>query len=201
MRGVLFGLLLLAVPGLLGASLLRSRPTVATWPESPAPGGLKVEKPPRWDEPARQSLAMLRKVTRESSRSARSELAACERRAAHVAAAGRVRAFRHCATRPLARMNGFGTANSRMLSNLAGTAGPTEACRRRVLSLSGLNGALGQSANTTLRTWVATWKETLAASRAIREIAREVAAFSRAKGWGSTCRARPPAPAEPPPTA
>jgi len=48
---------------------------------------------------------------------------------------------------------------------------------------------------------VATWNETLAASRAIREIAREVSAFSQAKGWGSTCRARPPAPAEPPPIA
>jgi len=200
-RGVLLGLLLLAVPGLLGASLLRSHPVAPSWPESPAPGVFERETPPRWDEPARESLAMLRRVTRTSSRSARTELAACERRAAQVAAAGRVRAFRHCATGPLGRVNAFGTANSRMLSNLAGTAGPTEACRRLVLSLSGLNGALGQSASNTLRTWVATWKESLAASRTIREIAREVSAFARGKGWGSTCRARPPAPAEPPPTA
>ena len=37
--------------------------------------------------------------------------------------------------------------------------------------------------------------ELVAASRAIRASAREAPQFARAKGWGATCRPRPPAPA------
>src|SRR3954451_16770572 len=101
--------MLLALPGLLGPSLLRSRPAAQGWPRSPAPGLLEVEKPPRWDEPARQSLALLRRVTAKASRAARAELATCETRALRAAATTRAHAFRHCATGPLARLNGFGS--------------------------------------------------------------------------------------------
>src|SRR4051812_45366238 len=129
---------MLAVPGLLGAVLLRSEPVPRAWPQSPDGGPATVEEAPaRWDRPARESLALLRRVTVTEARRSVAVLAACEARTARANVGKRMRAFRHCATLPLARVDAFGTANSRPLSNLAGTAGPTEACRERVLSLSG----------------------------------------------------------------
>jgi hypothetical protein len=85
-----------------------------------------------------------------------------------------------------------------MLSNLAGTAGPTEACRERVMSLSGATSTLGFTAGTTLREWDATWKELLASSRAIRATARDTLRMARAPGWASTCPLLPPVKLAPP---
>jgi hypothetical protein len=202
-RAVLLGLLLLAVPGLLGVALVRpSEPGAPAWLESPDGGAWTVEEPPaRWDAPARESLAMLRRVTVTEARRSLSQLAACESATGRVAEAERRRHFRKCATQPLARVDGFGTANGRMLSNLAGTAGPSEKCRGRLMSLSGTTAALGASARATLRGWEATWEELLVASRGIRAAAREAMRLARAPGWGSTCRPLPPAPKPAPPTA
>ena len=121
------GLVLLALPGLL-AFVPGSRP-VERWPVSPPEGPIAVVAPPaRWDEPARDSLVLLRRVTATEARRASTELAACETRAPR---------FRRCAVRPLARMDGFASANSRMLASLAEGADPTRACRARVLGLAG----------------------------------------------------------------
>jgi hypothetical protein len=202
LRGALLGLVSLALPGLLGALLLRTEPVAPAWPESPDGGAWTVaQPPPRWDVPARESLAMLRRITVTEARQSVADLAACEARAARAAVSSRTRAFRRCATAPLARVDGFGTANARMLANLAGTAGPSDECRGRVMSLSGMTSALGFSARTTLRGWDATWGELLAASKEIRATARAAARLARAPGWRATCRPLPPAPPPAPPTA
>ena len=203
LRAALLGMVMLAAGGLLATALLRaSEPAPRAWPESPDGGAWTVEEPPaRWDVPARESLAMLRRVTVTEARRSLADLAACESQTARVAAAARKKRFRACATRPLARVDGFGTANGRMLSNLASTAGPSQQCRGRLLSLSGLTSALGFSARATLRGWEATGDELIASSRAIRAAAREAMKLARAPGWGATCRPLPPAPKPGPPTA
>src|SRR4051812_9810392 len=184
-------MVMLVASGLLGAALVRApSPHGRSWPSSPDGGPMTVQDPPaRWDRPARESLALLRRVTVSETRRSITDLAACE---ARVARTRRARDFRRCATAPLARMDGFATANSRMLQNLAGTAGPTEECRARVMTLSGVTGSLGFSARSTLRWWGATGDELLAASRAIRATAREISKLARARGWASTCPVLPP---------
>ena len=59
-------------------------------------------------------------------------LASCEAHAGHIAARRRNLDYRRCATEPLARTHAFASANSRMLSNLAGSTNPVRACRGRV---------------------------------------------------------------------
>src|SRR4051812_5683123 len=102
-------MVMMAVPGLPAAALLRfSSPPVERWPASPPEGAVAAVTPPaRWDEPARASLALLRRVTATESRRASSALVACEARAAHGSAAHRNLRFRRCAVRPLARTDGF----------------------------------------------------------------------------------------------
>src|SRR4051794_37116715 len=182
-RAALLGLAMVAVPGAVGASALHSTEPV-TWPRTPTGGPVVHTEPPaRWDVPARASLALLRRVTAAEARRSVAALVTCETRATRAASAKRIHAFRRCATMPLARTDAFASANSRMLSDLAGSAGPTEACRGRVLSLSGLTGTLGFSARTTLRGWGVPWRELLASSRAVRAVAREASKLARAPGW------------------
>jgi len=200
-RGALLGMVVLAVPGLL--ALRPGSPPADRWPVSPPEGPIAVVAPPaRWDAPARESLSLLRRVTVTESRRASVELAACEARAAHGSAAHRNLRFRRCAVRPLARMDGFATANSRMLTSLAGSAGPTRACRARVLGLSGMTSSLGGVARTTLRGgFDVPWPELLATSRTIRAVAREARRLAREPGWDSTCKPRPRVRPAPPPVA
>jgi hypothetical protein len=192
---------LTALPGLL--AFLPSSAQVDRWPVSPPEGPIAVPPAPaRWDEPARASLRLLRHVTATESRRAAVELRDCETRAAHGSSAHRNLRFRRCAVRPLARMDGFATANTRMLASLASTAGPTRACRGRVLGLSGMTSSLGGAARSTLRGgFDVPWPELLATSRTIRAVAREARRLAREPGWDSTCKPRPPAHPAPPPVA
>jgi hypothetical protein len=200
-RGALLGLVLLAAPGLL--VLLPASPGVDRWPVSPPEGPIAVVAPPaRWDAPARESLSLLRRVTMTETRRASVELAACEVRAARGPDAHRNLRFRRCAVRPLARMDGFGTANSRMLASLAGSAGPTKACRERVLGLSGTTSSLAGAARSTLRGgFDLSWPELLSTSRTVRALASEARHVAREAGWNSTCKPRPAARPAPPPVA
>jgi len=60
--------------------------------------------------------------------------------------------------------------------------------------VSGVAGTLAFTTNSTLRGGLdAPWSELLAASRGIRDLAREALRLAREPGWGDTCRARPPA--------
>jgi hypothetical protein len=201
-RGALLGLVLLAAPALL-AFLLPGPEHADRWPVSPPERPLvAAAAPARWDGPARESLALLRRVTATESRRASLELAACETRVARGSAEHRNLRFRRCALRSLARMDGFGSANSRMLASLASTAAPTRACRGRVLGLSGMTGSLSGAARTTLREgFDVSWTELLAMSRTVRAIARDARRLARAPGWNSTCKLRPPARPAPPPVA
>ena len=128
----------------------------------------------------------------EARRSA-SSLAVCETRARHAPTAHRNLNFRRCATAPLARTDGFARANSRMLTQLAATGGPTTACRGRVLTLSESANALAFIARETLLTLDAPFTQVLAASRGIRAQARDTLTIARAPDWRDTCKARPPA--------
>ena len=121
------------------------------------------EPPAHWDRPARESLALLRRVTAAEARRSLAALAACEAHAGHTSAARRNRDYRRCATAPLARTHAFASANSRMLSNLAGSANPVRECRGRVLALSGVASTLAFTTNSTLRGGLdAPWEELLA---------------------------------------
>ncbi len=121
-------------------------------------------------------------------------LATCEAHAGHIAAERRNRDFRRCATAPLARTDGFASANSRMLSSLAGTANPVRECRGRVLALSGVASTLAFTSTATLRGGLdAPWDELLAASRSIRGLAAESLRLAKQPGWASTCKPQPPA--------
>ena len=74
---------MLAVPGLLGAALMPSRaPEVRGMAEVARrrPDERGGEPPARWDAPANESLAMLRRVTASEARRSVSALAACEAR-------------------------------------------------------------------------------------------------------------------------
>jgi hypothetical protein len=197
-RVALLGMVMIASPGLLAALLTRPaspRVWASSPPEMPSPA---VIPPARWDAPARESLAMLRRLVRTEARRSQSALAACEARMRHVGRAHRNVQFRRCATEPLARTDGFARANSRMLSQLAGTAGPTRACRGRVLTLSGVTNSLAFSARHTLFTLDAPWAEVIANSRLIRSEAREALALARGRSWSDTCKPRPPAALERP---
>ena len=125
-------------------------------------------------------------------------LAACEAHAGHVAAARRNRDYRRCATRAAGADDAFATANSRMLSNLAGAA-TRAACRGRVLELSGIAGTLGVHDATRRCAAGSTRRgtELLAASRSIRGLARETLRLARAAGLGPTCKPQPARPAPP----
>jgi hypothetical protein len=183
---LLLGLLSLAVPGVLMLLALRDAPRPErAWPTSPPEPPLPSPvPPPRWDHPARSSLALLRRTTANEARRSLTALGACERE-------GR-RHYRRCATAPLARTNAFAAANSRMLSGLAGASGPTRACRGRVLQLSGTAGTLATVAKETLRGALQRpWPEVLDASRSVRGLAAETLRLARKPGWGTTCRPRP----------
>jgi hypothetical protein len=192
---MLVGVLVFAVPlTALGLSLRHGPerpsprwPTAAERPTEPVPA-------PRWRRADRDSLAMLREVTRTQTHEVLGALATCERRAARRSDRARNRVYRRCATRPLAFADGSASANGHMLSNLATMAGPGEPCRRRVLRLAGTSSNLAFMAKTTLRGGLdLPWEELLAASRAIRAAARETRSLARAPGWNKTCRPRPPA--------
>jgi hypothetical protein len=198
-RAALLGMVMMSAPAAPVALLARAEPP-APEPKTPRDTTVVIA-PARWDEPARASLAMLRRVSVKEARRSISALAACEARAGRAAGKRRNARYRACATRPLARTNGFASSNSHILSVLAGTAGPTRACRARVLMLSGTTGSLSFIARSTLRGLDAPWGDLVAASREIRALAGEVRRLARAPGWGSTCRPRPPAPPPPEPTA
>ena len=143
---------------------------------------------------------MLRRVTvNEARRSVAAwPRASAARRASRPTA--RTRASGAARRRRWRASDGFGTANSRMLSSLAGTAGPSRECRGRVLSLSGMTGSLGVlGAHDAAQLGRDRGTSCSRASRAIRATAREALELARAPGWGSTCRALPPAPAREPP--
>jgi len=200
-RAALLGMVMMAAPAVPAVLLLRAEPPAPERaPKTPADTTVLVA-PARWDEPARESLSMLRRVSVLEARRSSAALAACETRAGRAAASRRNARYRACATAPLARTDGFAAANSRMLSVLAGNGGPTRACRGRVLTLSGTTGSLSFTARSTLRGLDAPWGHLVAASREIRALADEVLRLARAPGWSATCRPRPPAPPPPEPTA
>lgn len=188
MRAFGLGVLLLLVPGLVALMAVRSGPEVRTWAQSPEIARPTTTPVPHWDRPATESLALLREVAVNETKLAAPALAACETHARR--AAKRNVAFRKCALRPLARLDGFAAANGRMLSTLAGAA--RDACRQRMMNLGGLTAALGETARNTLRGALSLkWAEVLAASETIRAFAREVSKLARERGWKSSCRALP----------
>jgi hypothetical protein len=201
-RALLLGMLASVIPaaplGLaLGHPAAPAAPAWATTP--PDPPHAPPEKPAHWDIPARESLALLRRTTAAEAKRSVAALAACEAHAGRFHATRRNRAYRRCATAPLARTHAFASANSRMLSNLAGATNPVRACRSRVLALSGMTGTLAFTTNSTLRGGLdAPWGELLDASRSIRGLAAETLRLARQPGWASTCRPQP-AKATPPP--
>jgi hypothetical protein len=201
---LLLGVLASAVPLAPLGLVLGDSPGAAphAWARTPsAPPHPAPEKPGHWDQPARESLALLRRTTAAEAKRSLAALASCEAHAGHIAAERRNRDYRRCATAPLARTHAFATANSRMLSNLAGSANPVRECRGRVLELSGVAGTLAFTTNSTLRGGLdAPWKELHAASRSIRGLARETLRLANQPGWASTCKPQPaksPPPAEP----
>jgi hypothetical protein len=189
---LLLGALALALPAApLGAALRPAPEPPRAWARTPADRPHPAP-PTRWDSPARESLAFLRQVTATEAKRSAAALAECEAHARHLPAAQRNRDYRRCATAPLARTHAYASANSRMLSNLAGSANPARACRGRVLELSGVAGSLGFSSSTTLRGGLdAPWAELLVASRSIRALATETLRLARRPGWASTCRPQP----------
>jgi hypothetical protein len=199
---LLGGLLALAVPvaplGLVVGHPAAPAPYV--WAQTPPnPPRAAPEKPGHWDVPARESLALLRRTTAAEAKRSLASLASCEAHAGHIAAARRNRDYRRCATAPLARTHAFASANSRMLSNLAGSTNPVRACRGRVLELSGVAGTLAFTSSSTLRGGLdAPWKELHDASRSIRGLARETLRLARQPGWASTCRPQPAKKVSPP---
>jgi hypothetical protein len=198
---LLLGVLALAVPAApLGAVLRPAPDPPRAWAKTPADPPRRAPEPPaHWDKPAGESLALLRRVTATEARRSAAALASCEAHAGALAGSRRNRDYRRCATEPLARTHAFATANSRMLSNLAGSTNPARECRGRVLELSGVAGSLGFTSNTTLRGGLdAPWDELLDASRSIRRLAAETLRLARRPGWASTCR---PQPAKTPPPA
>ncbi len=203
---LLLGMLAIALPALPLAFVVHALGGPAlppTWPKSPPEPPLAAPvAPARWDRPARESLAMLRRATVVESRRVVAALAACETQASRGTGTRRNVRYRRCATAPLARTDGFASNNGRILLALVGSAGPTRACRARVTSLAGTVGTLGMLANGTLRTGLdAPWAEVLTASRAIRRLAADSRDAASEPGWAATCKSRPPAPAPPPLTA
>src|SRR3954470_19181746 len=192
-RALLLGVLALVVPAAPLGLGLRQDPEPRVWVKSPPP--LPVPEPPaRWDGPARESLSFLRQTTAAEARRTLASLESCEAHAGHIAATRRKRAYRRCATAPLARTHAFASANSRILSNLAGSAHPARECRGRVLALSGVANTLAFTTNSTLRGGLdAPWDELLDASRSIRGLAAESLRLAKQPGWASTCRPQPPA--------
>jgi hypothetical protein len=190
---LVLGVLVSAVPAAPLALALRSDPEPRAWAKAPSyPPRPAPEQPAHWDTPARESLALLRRVTAAEARRSLAALAACEARAGHHSATHRNRDYRRCATSPLARTHAFANANSRMLSNLADSANPVRDCRGRVLRLSGVAGTLAFTTNSTLRGGLdAPWEDLLNASRSIRGLAAETLRLARAPGWASTCKAQP----------
>lgn len=188
--------LLVAVPVLGLFGLLRPEPeTPPAWPTARQPPAA-VTPVPGWNHADRESLTKLREVTIEQTRRVVDDLTACEARAGRRADTARNRDYRRCATRVLAWANGIGSANGRMLSNLAASTVPSNGCRERMLHLSGTNGNLAFTASTTLRGGLdAPWDELLAASGAIRAFAVEASRLARAPGWRRACKPKPPAPA------
>ena len=170
-RAALLGLVILAAPGIPAAMLLRGGDEPRTWHASPPePPSAPAKPPASWDEPARESLASLRHIVLIEARRSASSLAVCETRARRAPAAHRNLNFRRCATAPLARTDGFARSNSQMLAQLAATAGPTNACRGRVLTLSESASGLAFIARETLH----------GARRAVRPGARRLARHPRA---------------------
>src|SRR4051794_12971379 len=137
----LLGLLALAAPAAPLALVLSTSPAQAppAWAKTPRdPPHPPPEPPARWDTPARESLALLRRTTAAEARRSVAALTSCEAHAGHIAVKRRNHDYRRCATAPLARTHAFASANSHMLSNLAGSANPVRECRGRVLALSGV---------------------------------------------------------------
>jgi hypothetical protein len=197
---LLLGVLALAVPAVALGFLLRRPPEPPrAWAKSPPEKPLAAAKPPaHWDQPARESLALLRRTTAAEAKRSVAALASCESHAGHSSAKRRNHEYRRCATPPLARVHAFASANSHMLSNLANAAQPVRECRGRLLALSGMASTLAFTTNSTLRGGLdAPWGELLAASRSIRGLAAETLRLARQRGWNSTCKpqpgARPPA--------
>jgi hypothetical protein len=197
---LLLGVLALAVPAVpLGFLLRRPPEPPRAWAKSPPEKPPAPAKPPaHWDQPARESLALLRRTTAAEAKRSVAALASCESHAGHSSAKRRNHDYRRCATPPLARVHAFASANSHMLSNLADAAKPVRECRGRVLALSGMASTLAFTTNSTLRGGLdAPWGELLAASRSIRGLAAETLRLAREPGWSSTCKpqpgARPPA--------
>ena len=199
-RAAVLGMVMMAAPAVPVTLLLQEEPPAPS-PKTPADITVLVA-PARWDEPARVSLTMLVRASVTEARRSSAALAVCEERAGRAVAKRRNARYRACATATLARTDGFASSNSRMLAVLAGNGGPTQACRGRLLKLSGMTVGLSLTARTTLRGGLdAPWGDLVAASREIRALADEVLKLARAPGWSTTCRARPPAPPPPEPTA
>jgi hypothetical protein len=192
-RLALLGVLALVVPTAPLGLVLRSDPKPRAWAKTPnGPPRPAPDKPAHWDIPARESLALLRRVTANEARRSLAALAACEAHAGRRSAARRNRDYRRCATPPLARTHAFANANSRMLSNLADSTNPVRTCRGRVLRLSGVASTLAFTSSSTLRGGLdAPWDELLEASRSIRGLAAETLRLARQPGWATTCKAQP----------
>jgi len=187
--------LLVAVPVLGLVALLRPGPAPPrSWSTARQPPIAATAPEAGWNRADRESLGKLREVTIEQTRRVVGDLELCETQATRLDDTARNRAYRRCATPALAWADGIGTANGRMLSNLAASTAPPGACRERMLRLSGTTANLAFSASTTLRGGLdAPWVELLAASRTIRAFATEASQLARASGWGRTCKAKPPA--------
>jgi len=192
---LLLGMLVLAAPAVLAGSVaLRQGPAAQrVWLRSPPePPVAAVEPQANWDQPARESLALLRRTTVSEAKRSLGALASCESHAGHRTPERRNLDYRRCATAPLARTHAFASANSHMLSNLADATHPVRECRGRVLALSGMANMLAFTTNSALRNALsAPWEEVLEASRSIRGIAAETLRMAREPGWGSTCKAQP----------
>jgi len=199
---LLLGVLALALPAAPLGVVLRPAPEAPrAWAKTPVdPPRPAPEPPAHWDKPAGESLALLRRVTATEARRSAAALASCEAHAGALAASRRNRDYRRCATPALARTHAFANANSRMLSNLAGSTNPTRECRGRVLELSGVAGSLAFTSNSTLRGGLdAPWETLLDASRSIRGLAAETLRLAKQPGWATTCRPQPAK--KPPPVA
>jgi len=188
---LLAGLIAIAVLGAAPALLLHRGTASRGWARSPREAPLqKAEAPARWDSSASASLTLLRRVTAREARQASTALSGCEH-----SAAGRVDRYRSCAMAPLNRAQAFAASNSRMLAALVNNSPPTQACRGRVLELSGSTSLLAQiSQATRLSGLVGRWQDVLAASRSIRGLARDAVQQARRSDWATTCRPRPAAP-------
>ncbi|WP_028058178.1 hypothetical protein [Candidatus Solirubrobacter pratensis] len=186
--------MLATVIGSLPVALLSHGPASRSWARAPREAPYprpRVEA--RWDRGSSASLALLRHVTAREAHHAQLTLADCERHA-H----SRVPRYRRCAMTALDRAQAYASANSRMLSLLVEGAVPTKACRRRVMALSGSTGLLAQIARSTRLSGLdAPWTEVRAASRSIRDLARDALRQAHGSEWATTCAPRPRAPAAP----